>query len=92
MYAGSPWDAAVRAGIGVSVCGHITTIYDDNQPTEAQIRSSEGPIVSRIVRSYDAYGRIIEEKQIQENPALIFDDEFGVEGGHHGGHHPLPHS
>ena len=78
-YAGSPWDLAVGAGIGVSVRGHITTIYDGNQPTEAQIYDSDGLIVSRIVRSYDAHGRIIEEKQIEENPALIFADKFGAE-------------
>jgi hypothetical protein len=36
--------------------------------------------VSRNVRSYDAYSRISEEKQIQENPALIFADKFGAEG------------
>jgi YD repeat-containing protein len=80
-YGGSPWDLAVEAGIGVSVGGHITTIYDGNQPTEAQIYDGDGRIVSRIVRSYDAHSRIIEEKQIEENPALIFDDNFGVEGG-----------
>jgi YD repeat-containing protein len=82
MYAGSPWDVAVTSGIGVPVGGSITTIYDGNdQPTEAQIRDSEGRIVSRIVRSYDAHGRIIEEKQIEENPALIFADKFAAEEG-----------
>jgi len=81
-YAGSPWDAAVTSGIGVPVGGNITTIYDGNdQPTEAQIRDSEGRIVSRIVRSYDAHGRIIEEKQIEEDPALIFADKFAAEEG-----------
>src|SRR5256886_11335182 len=38
-------------------------------------------IVSRIVRSYDAHGRIIEEKQIEEDPALIFADKFAAEEG-----------
>jgi YD repeat-containing protein len=80
MYAGSPWDVAVGAGIGVPIGGNITTIYDGNdQPTEAQIRDSEGHIVSRIVRSYDAHGRIIEEKPIQENPAWLFADRFSAE-------------
>jgi YD repeat-containing protein len=79
MYAGSPWDLAVGAGIGVSVGGHITTIYDGNQPTEAQIYDGDGCIVSRIVRSYDADGRIIEEREIEGNPPLILADKFGVE-------------
>jgi hypothetical protein len=50
----------------------------NDQPTEAQIRDSQGRILSRFVRSYDANGRIIEEKQIQENPALFL---FGAGGG-----------
>jgi YD repeat-containing protein len=79
MYAGSPWDLAVEAGIGVSVGGHIATICDGNQPTEAQIYDGDGRIVSRIVRSYDADGRIIEEKQIQENPAWLIADRFSAE-------------
>lgn len=80
MYAGSPWDLAVRAGIGVPVGGNILTIYDRNdQPTEAQLRDDEGRIVSRVVRSYDAHGRIIEEKQAQENPALLFAEKFSSE-------------
>lgn len=80
MYAGSPWEAAVGAGIGVPFGGNIATIYNGNgQPTEAQIRSSEGRIVSRVVRSYDAHGRIIEEKHIQENPAWLFADRFSAE-------------
>jgi hypothetical protein len=73
MY-GGPY-AAVRAGFGVPVGGKVTTIYDDKgQPTEAQIRNGEGRILSRVVRSYDAHGRIIEEKHIQENPAWLFAD------------------
>lgn len=80
-YSGSPWEAAVGAGIGVPVGGHITTIYDDNdQPTEAQICNAEDRLVSRIVRTYDANGRLIEEEPIQENPALFFADRFGAEG------------
>jgi len=80
MYGGPPWDAAVRTGIGVPVGGNISTMYNDNdQPTEAQLRDGEGRIVSRVVRSYDAHGRIIEEKQIQENPAWLFADKFSAE-------------
>ena len=79
MYAGSPWDAAV-AGFGVPVGGNLTTIYDEhNQPTEAQIRNAAGQLVTRFTRTYDAHGRILEEKPIQENPALLFADRFSVE-------------
>jgi hypothetical protein len=36
--------------------------------------------VTRIVRSYDANGRIIEETQFQENLILMFTDQSGTEG------------
>jgi YD repeat-containing protein len=78
---GSLWDASVVAGVGVPIGGNITTIYSDKDlPTEAQLRDGQGRIVTRIVRSYDANGRIIEEKQIQENPMLMFANQFGTEG------------
>jgi YD repeat-containing protein len=81
-YVGSLWDAAVEAGIGVPIGGNIQTVYNDKDlPTEAQIRDGQGHIVIRVVRSYDVNGRIIEENQIQENPALFFADKFGAEGG-----------
>ncbi len=74
------WDAALAGG-GVPVGGKtITTFNENDQPTEVQISDSQGRIVTRIVRSYDANGRIIEEKQIQENPVLMFADKFGSEG------------
>jgi hypothetical protein len=80
-YVGSLWDAAVEAGIGVPIGGNISTIYNDKDlSTEAQLRDGQGRIVTRIVRSYDANGRIKEEKQIQENPALFFVDKFGADG------------
>jgi hypothetical protein len=81
MYSGSLWEAAVGGGIGVPVGGYITTIYDGNdQPTEVQIRDAEDRLVSRIVRTYDANGRLVEEEPIQENPALFFAGTLGAEG------------
>ena len=76
---GSLWDAAVSTGIGVPDGGSITTLYDGNDPREAQIQDSKGRIVTRLIRTYDANGRILEEKQIQENPALLFADRFSTE-------------
>jgi YD repeat-containing protein len=76
----SPWDTA-ESRIGIPAGGKITTIYDGNdQPTEAQIRDAEDRLVSRIVRTYDANGRLVKEEPIQENPALFFADRFGAEG------------
>jgi YD repeat-containing protein len=80
-YMGSLWDAAVAWGVGVPVGGNIITIYNDKDlPTEAQLRDSQGRIVTRIVRTYDLNGRISEENQIQENPALMFVATSGIEG------------
>jgi YD repeat-containing protein len=81
MYGGSPWDAAL-VGVGVPGGGNITTIYDENdQPTEARVHDAEGRLVSRFVRTYDAKGRIMEEDQIQENPALLMVERLSAEQG-----------
>jgi YD repeat-containing protein len=78
-FCGSPWDAA-QAGSGVPAGGNVTTIYgEDDQPTEAQVRDAEARTVSRLVRTYDTNGRITEENQIQENPALLMVDKFSAE-------------
>src|SRR6266480_6852861 len=79
-YSGSPWDAAVAAGIGVPLGGNVTTSYDENdRPTEAQIRDAAGRLVSRFVRKYDENGQISEEKPFLENPALLFLGRLSVE-------------
>jgi YD repeat-containing protein len=78
-YCGSLWDAAVNMGIGVPDGGSIITLYDGNDPTEAQIQDSKGRIVTRLIRTYDANRRIQEEKQIQENPALLMAERFSSE-------------
>jgi YD repeat-containing protein len=36
--------------------------------------------VSRIVRTYDANGRLVEEEPFQENPVLFLADKFSAEG------------
>jgi len=72
---------SIGVSIGVPIGGNITTIYNDKDlPTETQLRDAQGRIVRRIVHSYDPNGRIIEEKLIEENPALMFADKFGTEG------------
>jgi YD repeat-containing protein len=73
----SPWDAAQR-GIGAFERGSVTTLFDERDlPIEVQILDSEKRVVSRFIRAYDASGRIMEENQIQENPALMFEGRSG---------------
>jgi hypothetical protein len=75
----TPWDTA-ESGMGIPPDGKVITVYDENdQPTEQQIRDVGEHIVCRNVRTYDANGRILEEKQIQENPALLFAERFIAE-------------
>jgi len=79
-YAVSAWDAAT-SGAGVPDGGTIMTIYDeDDRPTEMQTRDAHGQIISRVVRTYNASGLLIEEKPIVENPAPMFFDRVPTDG------------
>jgi YD repeat-containing protein len=78
-FAGSGWDAA-STGFGVPMGGTVTTIYDaDDHPSEIHIRSADGQFVSRIVRTYDAKGRLIEEKSVEQNMVLLLLDRMPPE-------------
>jgi len=78
-YACSAWDAATT-GAGIPLGGTIATIYDDgDRPIEMQTRDAGGQIMSRIVRTYNAAGLLIEEKPIVENLASMFIDRFPKE-------------
>ena len=67
----SLWDLAAR-GSGVPKGGSIAILYDaDDQATELQIRSADGTVIYKFVRTYNANGRVIEEKMILENPAAF---------------------
>ena len=72
---GSSVRDAAQMGFGVTMGGNVTTIYNsDDQPAEISIRTADGQVVSRIVRTYDAEGRLIEEKPLEQNMALVFLD------------------
>jgi hypothetical protein len=72
----SPWDSAAQGG-GVPEGGNVTTLYDqNNQAAELQIRGADGTIILRFVRTYNANGRVTEEKMIWENPAAYILDNL----------------
>jgi len=72
MIAGSPFEAAARAP-NLQGGGTSTTIFDEHdRPTEVQVRVANGELLSRTLRTYDAEGHVIEEKEIMENPELGF--------------------
>ena len=57
--------------------GNVTTLSDENnQATELQIRGADGTIILRFVRTYNANGRVTEEKMIWENPAAYILDSI----------------
>jgi hypothetical protein len=79
---GSSVSDAAQMGFGVPVGGTVTTIYDpDDHPTEIQIHGVDGQVVSRIVRTYDAKGRLIEEKPVEQNIALLLLDQMPPNNG-----------
>jgi YD repeat-containing protein len=48
-------------------------IYDpDDHPTEMQVRGADGQLVTRIVRTYDAEGRLTEERILEKNMPTPF--------------------
>jgi YD repeat-containing protein len=72
---GSPFEAADRAP-NLPGGGSATTIYDEHdRATEVQVRDASGQLVNRAVRTYDAQGHVLEEKQILDNPEMIFPAE-----------------
>jgi len=70
--AGPEWVAA-QAGSGVPMGGNVTMIYDPHDsPTELQVRSADGQLVTQILRAYDAGGRLTEEKLLEKNMPTSF--------------------
>jgi YD repeat-containing protein len=68
---GSPFQVADMAP-NLPGGGSATTIYDeDDRPTEVHVHDAQGKLVSRAARSYDAQGRVREEKQILDNPETM---------------------
>ena len=66
------WESTT-IGAGVPVGGSATTTYDRNQnPTELQVRSGEGVLVKHMVRTYDAEGRLTEEKLLEKTMPTSF--------------------
>jgi YD repeat-containing protein len=75
-FSGSAWDAD-ESGFGVPIGGTVITTYDENEnPLEMRISRADGQLVSQFVRKYDASGRLVEEKPLQQNTALEFLDRI----------------
>lgn len=74
--AGSPFTVADRAP-NLPGGGSATTFYDEHdRPIEVEIRDSSGELVSKTIRKYDRQGRVIEEKQVLDDPVAIIPQEL----------------
>lgn len=74
--AGSPFEATDQAP-NLPGGGSATTIYDEHdRATEVQVLDAHGELVERAVRTYDAQGHVLEEKQILDNPETMFPAEI----------------
>lgn len=74
-FAGSPFEVADRAP-NMLGGGTATTFYDEqDRATEVQVHNAEGELISRVVRTYDADGRIAEEHQILDTPETLIPAE-----------------
>jgi hypothetical protein len=75
----SAWDSALD-GFGVPMGGTVTILHDQNsRPIEAQVRGANGDLVTRIVRSYNAEGRVSEERPTLENASALFLERMSPE-------------
>jgi hypothetical protein len=74
--AGSPFEVADMAP-NLPGGGTATTVYDEqDRPVEVQVRDAQGEIVNRALRTYDAQGRVADEKQILDNAETMFPSEM----------------
>ena len=72
---GSPFEALDTAP-NLPGGGSATTIYDEHdRAIRVEVRDAEGTIVNRAERTYDEQGRVLEEKQILDNPETMIPAE-----------------
>ena len=73
---GSPFEALDTAP-NLPGGGSATTIYDEHdRAIRVEVRDAEGTIVNRAERTYDVQGRVLEEKQILDNPEAMIPPEM----------------
>lgn len=72
---GSPFEALDTAP-NLPGGASATTIYDElDRAVRVEVRDAEGTTVNRAERTYDAQGRVIEEKQILDSPETMIPAE-----------------
>jgi YD repeat-containing protein len=80
VFDGTPMEGAMVFGNGVPTGGSVITAYDEfDSPIEMRILTADGQIVSRFVRKYDASGRVVEERTLQQNDGWLALDRMSPE-------------
>jgi len=78
-FAGSQW-AAAYSGFGVPTGGQVIISYDENgNGTDLRVLAADGQLVTQIRRKYDADSRLLEEKPLRQNIALLMLDRMSPE-------------
>ncbi len=73
------WDAP-NEELPQPTSGKVSVLYDDlGHPTELQSFDTQGRLVCKSLRTYDANGRIIKEDRILENPGQLFTQAMPAE-------------
>jgi RHS Repeat len=81
-YGIAAWFDCISEGDTLSDGGRVETMYNErDQPAEVRILDDEGMVLFRIVRTYDADGRLSQEKLTTENTPLpkAFRDQIPAE-------------
>lgn len=81
-YGIAAWFDCISEGDTLSDGGRVETMYNErDQPVDATILDDEGMVLFRIVHTYDADGRLSQEKLTTENAPLpkAFRDQIPVE-------------
>ena len=73
-------ESAITGDYGLPQGGTVTAVFDEqDRPVEAKLANPQGVVHTRIVRTYDAQGRIAQTRSIMEDPLAMFAAELPKE-------------
>ena len=61
----------------MDACVTVKTLYNEHdRPREAEFRDSDGRLIMRLIRTFDAHGNVVAERQADENAELLVPAEI----------------
>jgi hypothetical protein len=61
----------------MEACLTVKTLYNEHdRPREAELRDSDGRLMMRLIRTFDAHGNVVAERQAEENAELLVPAEI----------------